>query len=355
VRVARYWLFPFPSPLLDSVRFASYPGLAVLNAQGRDPDQSFAEELPLRDSAAHPPINYHAYAACTGGAFYRKTELASRHRNVLLLLRGDLRAAQKALVTLKAKGCVVAIAFKEAGAHQVAQQLSHPKTFSDFGELASKADLCLSSTPDLVPLFSCFCRRVVYLPTPYPIDYPDWNLGIPVSERSGIFVGTREFFVPSRNHLLALNAARLTSYPVTVVDEGTAATKGLLQALRYPPQQLTVLPRMPYLQYLEVIQRHRIVLQFDQSRVPGQVAGDALLCRVPTVGGNGAIEREILSELNGDGRSFPELVQLALRLLRDDVLYARQVERMMALAQERVSFGSVRAELIKLFPGIDAS
>jgi hypothetical protein len=340
---------------LIPVRFASYPGLAVLNAQGHDPDQSFAEQLPSHDSPTHPPINYHAYAACTRGAFYRKPELASRHRNVLLLLRGDLRAARKAFVTLKAKGCVVAIAFKEAGTHQVAQQLSHPKTFSHFGELASNADLCLSSTPDLIPLFSCFCRRVVYLPTPYPIDFPDWNLAIPIPERSGIFVGTREFSVPSRNHLLALNAARLISYPVTVIDEGTPATKSLLQALRYPPQQLTILPRMPYPRYLEVIRRHRIVLQFDQSRVPGQVAGDALLCRVPTVGGNGAIEREILNELNGDGRSFSELVQLALRLLRDDLLYARQVERMTTVAEEKVSFSSIRAELIKLFPGIDAT
>jgi hypothetical protein len=336
------------------VRFASYPGLAVLNPQGRDPNQSFTEELPTRDSGSHPPINYHAYAACTRGSFYRQTELASRHRNVLLLLRGDLRAARKAFIALKTNGCVVAIAFKEAGTHQVAQQLSHTKTFSYFGELASQADLCLSSTPDLVPLFSCFCRRVVYLPTPYPVDYPDWNLAIAVSERSGIFIGTREFSVPSRHHLLALSAARRTSYPVTVVDEGTPVTKSLLQALHYPPQQLTVLPRMPYYDYLDVIRRHRIVLQFDQSRVPGQVAGDALLCGVPTVGGNGAVEREILTELNGDGRSFSELIELAVRLLRDDLFYARQVEEMTALAQEKVSFSSVRAELIKLFPGIDS-
>jgi hypothetical protein len=128
-----------------------------------------------------------------------------------------------------------------------------------------------------------------------------------------------------------------------------------LQSLRYPPQQLTVLPWVPYGQYLEAIRRHRVVLQFDQSRVPGQVAGDALLCRVPTIGGNGAIEREVLSELNGDGRSFSELIQLALRLLRDDVFYAEQVERMTALAQEKVSFRSIRAELIKLFPGIDSN
>jgi hypothetical protein len=336
------------------VRFASYSGLAVLNPQGRDPDQSFTEEFPSPASSLHAPINHHAYAACTRGAFYQRTELASRHRNVLLLLRGDLRSARRAFGVLKAKGCVVAIAFKEAGTHQVAQQLSHPKTFSYFAELAADADLCLSSTPDLVPLFSCFCRRVAYVPTPYPVDHRSWSLAAPIAERSGIFVGTREFSVPSRNHLLALGAARLTSYPVTVVDEGIAGTKSLLQSLRYPSEQLTVLSWMPYGQYLQIIRRHRIILQFDQSRVPGQVAGDGLLCGVPTVGGNGAIEREVLAELNGEGRSFSELIQLALRLLRDDQFYRQQVERMNAIARQKVSFGVVRAELIKLFPGIDS-
>jgi hypothetical protein len=347
-------LFRFPNLLPDPVRFASFPGLAVLNAQGRDPDQSFAEELPSPDSEAHAPVNYHAYAACTRGAFYRHTALASRHRNVLLLLRGNLRIARRAFVALKAKGCVVAIAFKEAGTHQVAQQLANPKTFGNFGELAAKADLCLSSTPDLVPLFSCFSRRAVYLPTPYPIESGAWNLALPIRKRTGIFLGTREFSVPSRNHLLALGAARLTSYPVTVVDDGTAATKSLLQSIRYPSEQLTILSRLPYARYLEVVRRHRIVLQFDQSRVPGQVAGDALLCQVPTVGGNGAIEREVLPDLNGDGRSFSELIEVALRLLQDDVFYARQVERMSALAQQKISFAAIQAELIKLFPGIEA-
>jgi hypothetical protein len=344
----------FRTWFLIPVRFASYTGLAVLNAQGRDPDQSFAERVPAPDVRRHPPVNYHAYAACTNGAFYQDTALASRHRNVLLLLRGNLRAARKAFVALKAKGCIVAIAFKEAGTHQVAQQLSNPKTLEYFGELASQADLCLSSTPDLVPLFACFSRRTVYLPAPYPVEYSAWNQALPVAERSGIFLGTREFDVPSRNHLLALGAARLISYPVTVVDEGTPVTKSLLQSIRYPAEQFTILSRMPYPKYLEVIRRHRIVLQFDQSRVPGQVAGDALLCDVPTVGGNGATEREILPDLNGHGRTFSELIELALRLLRDDLFYVRQIEQMKMRAQQKLSFNVIRAELIKLFPGIDS-
>lgn len=43
--------------------------------------------------------------------------------------------------------------------------------------------------------------------------------------------------------------------------------------------------------------RHKIVLQLDRSHVPGQVAGDALLCRIPCVGGDGAIERITFQKL----------------------------------------------------------
>jgi len=36
--------------------------------------------------------------------------------------------------------------------------------------------------------------------------------------------------------------------------------------------------------YLRAIAHHKIVLQLDRSHVPGQVAGDALLCLIPCVG-----------------------------------------------------------------------
>jgi hypothetical protein len=109
---------------------------------------------------------------------------------------------------------------------------------------------------------------------------------------------------------------------------------------------------MPYFEYTQVLRHHRLVLQFDQSRVPGQVAGDALLCGIPAIGGNGAIEREIVPELVSDGQSFDALLERMLRLLSADAEYNRVVESMLNRARERVSFSSVRAELAKLLPGV---
>jgi hypothetical protein len=93
-------------------------------------------------------------------------------------------------------------------------------------------------------------------------------------------------------------------------------------------------------------------LQLDQSRVPGQVAGDALLCGIPTIGGNGAIEREIVPELVSDGQSFEVLLERMRRLLINDSEYDHVVESMLNRARERVSFSRVRAELSKVLPGV---
>src|SRR5213078_2267042 len=47
---------------------------------------------------------------------------------------------------------------------------------------------------------------IEFVPTPYPVEDENWNWAM--ENRSGIFVGTREFAVPSRNHLAALVAVK---------------------------------------------------------------------------------------------------------------------------------------------------
>ena len=77
------------------------------------------------------------------------------------------------------------------------------------------------------------------------------------------------------------------------------AIKGrrLLGELNFPEGKLRLIEKWKaYPDYLRDVARHKIVLQLDRSHVPGQVAGDALLCRIPCVGGDGAIERIAFSE-----------------------------------------------------------
>ena len=334
------------------MNFATLSGLAVLNPGGRDSDQSYEQGPGQPSETRHPPVNYHSYAACTKGAFYRSAEIAARHRSVLLLLRGDLRESEHAFEVLKSHGCFVAVSFKESGTQQVAGLLSRRKRFQLFREIASTADLCLSSTPDLIPLFASVSKRTVHIPTPYPIEFAPWNFSRPPNQRRGIFIGTREFNVLSRNHFIALSAARTLSVPITVINvEGNAGLRRL-QAFKFPEDQLTIEARLSYPKYLKLMARHRLVLQFDQSSVPGQVAGDSLLCRIPTVGGNGAVERIAYPSLHGHGRTFDQLTELTRDLMHDDEFYKEQLAALETTAIEHLSFAWGLQSLSRWLPGL---
>ncbi|HEY0369749.1 MAG TPA: hypothetical protein VGC85_09150 [Chthoniobacterales bacterium] len=297
--------------------------LNVLSPGGRDPDQDFANDS---NSASHAPVNFHAYAASTRGSFLRTVERAiEAQRPVLLLIRGDFRDSEKALVRLKEAGVPVAVSLKEIGLHQIADQLRDARKLDRFIRIVSEADGCIAPTSEAAEIFRSFCgsdKAVAFIPTPYPTQDPQWDFSRAPNERNGIFVGTREWDVLSRNHLAALVLARElsneTGATVTAYDFAGRSGKRLLDQLGFAPDKLRVLTeRRGYANYLRVLAEHRIVLQLDSSFVPGQVAGDALLCRVPCVGGNGAIDRIGHPQTCGWNRRIDELRTVALKLLRE--------------------------------------
>jgi hypothetical protein len=97
---------------------------------------------------------------------------------------------------------------------------------------------------------------------------------------------------------------------------------------------------------------HKLVLQMDTSFVPGQVAGDALLCRMPCVGGNGTIDRIAHPATCGAGRSVAELTEMATRLLCDAEFEARAIAESQHHARERLSFRGAAKELEQFFSGL---
>ncbi len=336
--------------------------LAVLNPGGRDPEQSFADNAKL-PRGAHAPVNYHAYAACTGGMFFRDAKAAAECGSpVLLLLRGDFRAGERALRVLQSAGRQAVVLLKETGLHQIAEQLSDSTRLARFLDIVERADGCLAPTPEAADIYAHIRAdrgAVAFIPTPYPLHDQRWDFSRPVSDRDGIFVGTREWKVPSRNHAAALLAARrisdATGARVTVYNVDGRAGERLLGAIGFRPGQLRVLTRgAAYADYLRVVAEHKLVLEMDTSFVPGQVAGDALLCRLPCVGGNGAVDRLAHPTTSGSGRSGAELVEIAMRLLTDPDFYARTVGESQRSAAERLSFGGVAEELrrfVSALPG----
>jgi len=329
--------------------------LTVLNPAGRDQEQHFADGAG-ETAEPHPPTNFHAYAACARGSFHREVKRAiGEETPVLLLLRGDFGAAERALAALQKERRVVAISLKETGLHQIADQLRDPARLARFLRIVNRADGCIAPTPEAADLYRAIRgNRVEFIPTPYPIDDRRWDFSRPAGERSGIFVGTREWKVLSRNHLTALCVARQlseqTGERVTVFNfdrrkgarliAGTGLTSGKVRLLDR---------RLSYPSYLREIARHKIVLQCDTSFVPGQVAGDALLCRVPCVGGNGAIDRLAFPDSCGFARAIGDIEKTALRLLNDGAHYRESVAKLETVASSRLSFRVVAEQLRDFF------
>lgn len=331
--------------------------LTVLNPGGRDREQGFLN-LPAPGEGAHSPINFHAFAACTRGAFHHDTRRAlAENTPVLLLLRGAFRASERALQGLKTQGRCVVVSLKETGLHQIAQQLSNPARLSRFMKIVAEADGCLATTPEAAEIYRsarCSLRQVVFIPTPYPVEDRRWNFRLAPDEQSGIFVGTREWDVSSRNHFAALLVARqvceATGEPVSVVNLDRNKGRRLLDELKFPKGKLHVVEgAKSYSNYLRAMARHKIVLQLDRSHVPGQVAGDALLCRIPCVGGDGAIDRIAFSKTCGEGRTITEIASMCVDLLKNAELRRAVVAEAELRAQEHLSFQVVRTQLARFF------
>ena len=333
--------------------------LTVLNPGGRDPEQQF-HSAPDPGEGPHPPINFHAFAACTFGAFHRDPRRALADKTpVLLLLRSDFRASERALAELKREGRPVAVSLKETGLHQIAQQLRDPAKLSRFIKIVTQADACIATTPEAAEIYQRVGSKhdpatVAFIATPYPIEDQRWDFSVPAAEQSGIFIGTREWDVASRNHFAALLVARelceATGEPATVVNLDGYKGRRLLGELNFPKGKLRLIENWKtYPDYLRDVALHKIVLQLDRSHVPGQVAGDALLCRISCVGGDGAIDRIAFSKTCGEGRTMNEIASMALDLMKNAELRETVVAESQERARDRLSFEAVRSQLAKFF------
>jgi hypothetical protein len=186
-------------------------------------------------------------------------------------------------------------------------------------------------------------RRGRFLPTPYPLEYEAWDFSKPLSEREGVFLGTREWNVPARNHLLALCDAGRLKTKVTVINTGGGAGRRYLAALPFPIN--IVEGPLPYGEYLHLMASHRLVFQLDAGAVPGQVAGDALLCRMPCVGGNGAIDRLAFPALCG---LRPNHIERAALLLTDELAWVEAVHSSQDIARATLAFEPVARQITEM-------
>ena len=328
--------------------------LAVLNPGGRDREQSFPDFAGFPGAVtSHSPVNYHAYAACIGGTFYRDpARIPPTQREVLLILRRDLKHCLKTLKQLKADGKKVAVSLKESGLHQVAKILNDSENLLLFREICAAADGALASTSDLVGIYTAAgAKSSRFIPTPYPVDSDKWNFTLPLAQRSGIFIGTREWDTPSRNHAAALLLAASLNAPVTVINEDGRAGRKRIEAIGLANPQI-IEGRLPYPDYLRLVARNRILFQLDRSAVPGQVAGDALLAGIPCIGGDGAIDRIAFPDICSYARDPQSLHEIAATLLQNDQACESASAQSRQLALTHLSFPTISQSLADYFTNL---
>lgn len=340
--------------------------LAVVTPGGKDGCQTFLQGAGQPGDPGHLPVNFHAYAACTQGTFLGGDTVTPEHDHVLLLIGSRMERAERLLHHLKTAGKTVVITIKETGLTQISAQFQKFENWSAFQRLCAAADGAIATTYDTEPLYRAANPRlpVAFLPPPYPVE--EWDLSNP--QPQGIFIGTRQLFVTSRCHALALAlvapVAAEFQEPVSVIS-GRASdlppVKRLLNKFadyshdwhrRFAegaPKVRVIARQMPALEYLRTLAAHRLVFQMDQSSVPGQVAGDSLLCRVPCVGGNGTAERLVFPDLCSHGRTTGELLDLTRRLLRDSSYREEMIRLSVALAREKMCFSTARRSLADFF------
>lgn len=328
--------------------------LHVLCPRGKDPYQDFAGGVPgldeLKTRRIHAPLNHHAWAACTGGAYHpcENTLPADSDVPALVLLRRDMKASLRCLRKLRVRGHRTVICWKEAGLFQVQKQLEQAGAREAYQEMCLLADGAIACTPDLSPLYTCAgAQNVLECPTPLPLGLPGWSVALPTDQREGIFLGTREFDVAARCHSLALEIAldaalREGTYVTAIaVKDPPRAWRAALRAASRERIYREHKGPLPYPDYLRLLAMHRVVFQLDRGAVPGQVAGDALLAEVLLVGGDGATERLAYPDTCGYGRCLAEVQGLLLRALEDRDWCQQGEAAARERAWERLSFASV--------------
>lgn len=330
--------------------------LAVLNPKGRDPFIDYTRGVGPWRGGVHAPINFHAYAACTRGAFFDSPEALARDSRfpvVLLLIRHRTFVSLEAARRLKQAGKILLVSWKECGPYQIAEQLRCATALEDYAEILDLADGILSPTLAPPPRWgwlpvSEFRRKLRFVPTPYPVDLPAWDFSLPIENRAGILVGTRDFLTATRNHLRALaeiaTLAAELRVPVTVINGDKRLGMRMLHSLEesFPEASLHIVERpLAYGDYIRLMARHKLVFHLDRGSVPGQVAGDALLCRTLCAGGNTAVEKVAFPGLADDGSGNLEAIYGNLRRLFSDAgAYESEVRASQAIAAEELSFAA---------------
>lgn len=327
--------------------------IEVLNYKGRDAfvDYKILEKRHFIEASIHPPINFHSFAAASNSAFHQSLQTlpnknASSNFIILLLLRKNTKNTYKVLDYLKKNNYKVMVSWKETGDFQINSQLSNAKSLEYYFKILKQSDYILAVTKNNYNILECLCEelgilknKLIYKPTPYPFDTDIWQKILSdftdLNKRDGIFVGTRDFHTSTRLHLetifLSCQLAQKLNCKISVIEnsKNKSMAKKIIKIIKdylKNSQKLNFVDKpLPYYDYLKLMASHKIVFQLDQSNVPGQVAGDALMSKLLCVGGNSEISKIAFNKFSSENNTYSELFKVAQKLLADKEFYNEMI------------------------------
>lgn len=317
----------------------------VVQPGARSPNRSFANGPGSPNDVGPAPEGIYAYAACCNGSFHRSLRtLPADANDVLLILdKKNLRKASAALKVLRKRGARVRVSCLDSRSSSLASMLGDVTRFEIFREICRSADGAIAATPESVSLYeTAGALETQFTPPPCPVDDLAWDFSQPAGKRRGIFIGTNSFLSGGANHIAALITAdrlsRELECPLAVVNTEGRRGGMILKSLRKNnPLFFIVEAPVDHADLLRVMSLHRIVWQFDADAGPGASASAALLCRIPCVGGNGAVERIAFPGLSSPA-SREDLLKSARLLLTNDKAWQEEVEASQHRAAEFLSF-----------------
>jgi hypothetical protein len=269
---------------------------------------------------------------------------------LLILDKNNLRKASAALKVLRMRGARVRVSCRESRSGDFATLLGDVTRFEVFREICRSADGAIAATPESVSLYKTACAlETQFIPHPCPVDDPAWDFSQPSGKRRGIFIGTNSFLSDGANHIAALMVAdrlsRELECPLAVVNTEGRRGGMILKSLRKNnPLFFIIEAPVDHADLLRVMSLHRIVWQFDTNAGPGTSASAALLCRIPCVGGNGAVERIAFPGISSPA-SREDLLDSARLLLTNDKAWQEEVEASQQRAIEFLSFRKIALRL----------
>jgi len=318
---------------------------AVVQPGARSRNRSFANGPGVPDDAGPAPEGIYAYAACLGGSFHRSLRTLPADANDILLIldKNNLRKASAALKAFRKRGACVRVSCNQSRSCDFAALLGDVTRFELFREICRSADGAIAATPESVSLYeTAGALETQFIPRPCPVDDPAWDFSQPAGKRRGIFIGTNSFLSGGANHMAALMAADRLSRDLecALAVVNTEGRRGgmILKSLRKNNPLFFILEApVDHADLLRVMSLHRIVWQFDANAGPGVSASAALLCRIPCVGGNGAVERIAFPGLSAPA-SREDLLESVRLLLTNDEAWQEEVEASQQRAAEFLSF-----------------